>query len=184
MSLKTLVKVNSLTNLSDARYCAGMGVQLLGFQAVAGLPGHITAARFHEIRGWITGPEIVAELYGLQSRQQLDDILESFRPDYLEVGPAELPLARETSLPLLLRLAPGEVYGVDKNVAYIVAEADDTRTFEVPTIVRVSTAIDAENALTKHNVKGIMLQGSEELSPGLKTYDTLAPILEMLENDS
>ena len=29
--LKTQVKVSSITNLSDARYCAGMGVDLLGF---------------------------------------------------------------------------------------------------------------------------------------------------------
>ena len=29
--LKTLVKVGEINNLSDARYSAGMGVELLGF---------------------------------------------------------------------------------------------------------------------------------------------------------
>jgi phosphoribosylanthranilate isomerase len=34
MPLKTFVKVGCITNLSDARYCAGMGVDMLGFRAV------------------------------------------------------------------------------------------------------------------------------------------------------
>ena len=29
MPLKTFVKVGNITNLSDARYCAGMGVDML-----------------------------------------------------------------------------------------------------------------------------------------------------------
>ena len=29
--LKTLIKVSNINNLSDARYCAGMGVEMLGF---------------------------------------------------------------------------------------------------------------------------------------------------------
>ncbi len=31
MALKTIVKVGNITNLSDARYCAVMGVDMLGF---------------------------------------------------------------------------------------------------------------------------------------------------------
>lgn len=31
MALKTFVKISGVNNLSDARYCAGMGVNQLGF---------------------------------------------------------------------------------------------------------------------------------------------------------
>ena len=41
MSLQTFVKVGEITNLSDARYCAGMGVDLLGFNVVENTPGYV-----------------------------------------------------------------------------------------------------------------------------------------------
>ncbi|MFT7424854.1 MAG: phosphoribosylanthranilate isomerase, partial [Algoriphagus sp.] len=31
MALRTFVKINGITNLTDARYCSGMYVDLLGF---------------------------------------------------------------------------------------------------------------------------------------------------------
>ncbi|MGC3946998.1 MAG: hypothetical protein QM762_21190 [Chryseolinea sp.] len=183
MPLKTLVKVGSLTNLSDARYCAGMDVQLLGFQAIPDRPGHITAARYQEIRGWISGPSIVAELHGAQSREQVDSIVEGFRPDYLELGIAEVPYAAHLSLPFILRLAPEDLYA-PINPAYVLVNADDPRSFDAPRIVQVFSQTEAETVLGFEDVGGIALLGSEEVSPGLKTYDTLAPILEMLETDN
>jgi phosphoribosylanthranilate isomerase len=41
MALKCFVKVGNVTNLSDARYCAGMGVDLLGFPVDAAQPGPV-----------------------------------------------------------------------------------------------------------------------------------------------
>ena len=48
MPLKTIVKVGSITNLSDARYCAGMGVEMLGFNVVAGHESFIDAKKYQE----------------------------------------------------------------------------------------------------------------------------------------
>ena len=184
MPLKTLVKVGSLTNLSDARYCAGMNVQMLGFQVISGLPNYITPVRFQEIRGWISGPAIVIELHGAQNRTQIDEAIEAYRPDYLEVGLAELPLMSSLSLPLIVRVKHNdslEQFGVDP--AYALVDGDDDRSFPMPRIVEVSSMDDAIKALDDHLMSGIALKGSEELSPGLKTYESLAPILEMLEED-
>jgi len=61
MSLKTKVKISQVTNLSDARYCAGMGVHYLGFNFVAGHEFYVQPEHFMEIRSWITGPELVGE---------------------------------------------------------------------------------------------------------------------------
>jgi phosphoribosylanthranilate isomerase len=184
MPLKTLVKVGSLTNLSDARYCAGMDVQMLGFQAIPDLPGHITPTRFQEIRGWVSGPSVVAEVHGVRSSSQLDSIIESYRPDFLELGLPELRYAAHVSLPLIVRLHPGESLDTAVPATYALIELNDIRSFPVPSIVRVSTLEDAQAAYDSQGVSGIALQGGEELSPGLKTYDTLAPILEMLEEDN
>ena len=66
MPLKTFVKVGCITNLSDARYCAGMGVDMLGFRAVESQENYIKPSQFQEIRGWIAGPLVVAEVYGVE----------------------------------------------------------------------------------------------------------------------
>ena len=58
MSLKTFVKVGNITNLTDARYCAGMGVNQLGFNVE---DPNFTVEKFKEITGWLEGIEYVAE---------------------------------------------------------------------------------------------------------------------------
>ena len=96
MALKTLVKIGGITNLSDARYCAGMGVDMLGFHVIQGQPNYISPESFQQIRGWITGPLIVAEIAGLQNPEDLQLILENYKPDMLQMELAELtnhPLA-------------------------------------------------------------------------------------------
>jgi phosphoribosylanthranilate isomerase len=49
MALKTKVKAGNITNLSDARYCAGMGVDWLGFPADV-----VNPDTFKEITNWVT----------------------------------------------------------------------------------------------------------------------------------
>lgn len=184
MPLKTLVKVGSLTNLSEARYCAGMDVQLLGFQTVPARPNYISPMRFQEIRGWITGPSIVAEVYGVQSRDELNAIVEAYRPDYLELARTELHHADHLSIPFILHAGRNEGADLPVQPAYVLADAGDIDYGKSPVIVRVSSIDEAQSVLKAGRASGIALQGSDEISPGLKTYDTLAPILEILEDDN
>jgi phosphoribosylanthranilate isomerase len=81
MPLKTIVKVGNISNLSDARYCAGMGVDMLGFRVIDGLPGYIAPQAFQEIRGWISGPKVVAEIYGIDRSDKIPHIVENYAPD-------------------------------------------------------------------------------------------------------
>jgi len=187
MALKTLVKVGSVTNLGDARYCAGMDVQMLGFQAIPGLPRHIPVARYQEIRGWVTGPKIVVELYGIENEEQLASLLETYRPDYVELGMSELHRLEKLALPLVLRLHPNDAWTDDMDakatVAYVMVDAGDHRHFPVPKLAIISSEEEAREVITQRDVGGISMLGSDELSPGLNTYDTLAPVLELLEEE-
>ena len=90
MALRTFVKVSTISNLSDARYCAGMGVDLLGFCTIEEQDDYMHPARFQEIRGWVTGPKIVAEVYGLKDAGQLQRILDDYKPHYLQMGINEI----------------------------------------------------------------------------------------------
>lgn len=192
MPLKTLVKVGKITNLSDARYCSGMGVDMLGFQAIEGHEGFIMPAVFQEIRGWISGPKIVVELYGLPNAALLPKIIEDYRPDYLEVSMTELRLiAGQTTIPLIVSLDKNVVDDIgkskDSSIAFIQVsgELDDSiHTLSQKYGIIVSlTSSENLNELLELPIKGISLYRSKEIRPGFKEYTGLAEILEELDAD-
>lgn len=180
MALKTFIKVGAITNLTDARYCAGMGVDLLGFQVVEGASNYISPKAFQEIRGWVSGPLVVAEIYGLEELSTLNSILENYRPDYLELGLKEYALTLgKLPIPYLLTLQPDEVVPDQANPEMIIRKALPTSDTD---LVHVASIQEAETAL-QQPVKGLALQGSSQSKPGIKEYDDLSEILEMLETD-
>jgi phosphoribosylanthranilate isomerase len=187
MTLKTLVKVGSITNLSDARYCAGMGVDMLGFRVIENQSDFITPKAYQEMRGWISGPQIVAEIYGIQSADELLQVIENYQPDYLELGLKELVVAGSAlTIPFMLSLANGEYLNPGiLPPAYVTTTLDGDQ-FEklIPdydVLVAVANSEQLYQALHKTGIIGVTLNGSREIRPGLKNYDSLAEILEALE---
>lgn len=181
MALKTFVKVGSITNLTDARYCAGMGVDLLGFQVVEGQAHYIASKAFQEIRGWVTGPLVVAEIYGLTNAEMLASLLENYRPDYLEMGIAEWKLLTgKIDLPVILSLQPGEEVPALIQPAFVISK---TAGESFDCLFPAGNTQQAEAALHHNSIKGLALAGSAESKPGIKEYNELSEILEMLETD-
>ena len=62
MTLRTLVKISSVNNLSDARYAAGMGVELMGFNLDESSGNIVAPEQFRAITGWISGVKLVGEI--------------------------------------------------------------------------------------------------------------------------
>ncbi len=190
MALKTLVKVGSITNLSDARYCAGMGVDLMGFRVNEDQPAAIQPKTYQDIRGWITGPQIVAEIYGVTTREQLDKVLESFQPDYLELSINEFQeIGSFINLPFILKI-DSETDSLPDFVnrpAYLLTDgisgAASKLIPDYEFLLEVSSITALNDVLSKTGVSGIALTGGTEIRPGLKTYDELGDILEALETD-
>jgi phosphoribosylanthranilate isomerase len=194
MPLKTLVKVGNITNLSDARYCAGMGVEMLGFNVVDGTANYINPSSFQEIRGWLSGPLVVAELYSA-SNKTIAHVPENYRPDLFELSVHELDL--------VTNLETGLILSVDKNsfdrqllerwkhrIRFLaVSQADYENNFidHVKNDFDILVATNDNTIITAltddRNVKGITLLGGQEIRPGLKDFDALASVLELLETD-
>lgn len=59
-----IVKVSGVASLTDARYCAGMGVAYLGILFDENGKSTLDRNLFVSIAGWIEGPEWVGEFYG------------------------------------------------------------------------------------------------------------------------
>lgn len=193
MALKTLVKVGRISNLSDVRYCAGMGVDMVGFQVIPGKSYSITPEHFKDMRGWFTGPSVVAEIYGSASQDEVTSVVQNFIPDYLEGSCRELPLLPPDARNFILYVTQEDWRGCfadiikhqDQIAFVLVNEADREfvtevgKTFKV--IAEVSQVSLAESLFKDNLIQGIALRGSAEEKPGLKSYDQLAEILEALE---
>lgn len=194
MALKTMVKVGEISNLSDARYCAGMNVDMLGFRVVEGQPHYVSPELFKEIRGWFSGPAIVAEVYGIQKGGDLQAIVQNYLPDFIELGLQDLLKIHSPYSTFLLSTTYEEVLANEAAIApfrvqiskIIVPASTDLKAVEelarsYKVILRLDAETSIDTVLTNSSIKGIALQGTPEEKPGLKNYDQLAEILEKLE---
>lgn len=188
MALKTKVKAGNITNLSDARYCAGMGVDWLGFPASG-----IDPKTFEEITQWVSGPQFLievssapfrAEEYGTPLLQVPFARIEEFNNHPLVV---ELPLGKwNDAKPTLIAL---------KNRIQVLLITDwKNHVDELPTLLNEIThyfpvLLNYEaNRLSLQSIlglpiSGINISGKQELKPGLQDFTALATVLEELEVD-
>lgn len=191
MALKTLVKVGNISNLSDARYCAGMGVDMLGYSVTEGSKTYISTRLYEEIKGWIAGPASVAELYGISGPERLEAAIGQYRPDYLELHVDQLPIIDPgISLPLIVSVDGlgdlEEVRSCRARIGYVQVNESQPQIaleaspdFEV--LILLQSAIRLQTLLTTLPLRGVSLIGGPEARPGYKDYGDLAEILEKLQ---
>ena len=206
MALKTLVKISNVTNLSDARYCAGMGVDMLGFSMDVDSPNYMDPKKFSEIRGWVAGVQIVGETTATDP-EVIEQLLESYQPDLLQIDEAALlPYLSTFGKPLIL-FVDLEQFTLDKldtyfqtgttGADYILLESNSAIHLdeELKTALQrlatrypilLGTGISARNVhdlLDTLPVRGIALSGGTEERPGNKEFGELMDILEALEEE-
>ena len=132
----------------------------------------------------MTGPSVVAEIYGLRRKEDLERILEEYKPDYVELSPAELKLFDTLPLAFILRVGPGDVPAqTSLQPSYLLQRYDAAVDAPYPSLLAIETKEDLARALHDPIMKGIALNGSAEIRPGLKDFDALAAILEELDAD-
>ncbi len=201
--LCTLVKISNVTNLSDARYCAGMGVEWLGF-SMDSLP----VEKFQELRGWVSGVQIVGETES-DDVARIAELVQQYQPEALQVTvPELLPSLSLLGLPVLLRVdvagqSPDGLAAMMAHhraaVDYFLVESsddfarldDETRrtldalAFRFPLLLGFGlTEFNVLEVLEEiPNLKGIALSGGDELRPGYKDFGEMMEVLERLEED-
>ena len=170
-----------------------MGVALLGFQVVPDQPFYVAPEKYREIRGWFTGPEVVAELPDHTKISNLDQIISDYSPDYLECGIHQFSEIRNTPAPLILSGALPDIFlvadqlkaDIDKIKYLITSAQQDFESLkklcaDFPVLLSVDNPKE-EAILNATGAVGISLSGSAELKAGFKDYDRLAEWLELLE---
>jgi phosphoribosylanthranilate isomerase len=194
MALKTKVKVGNITNLSDARYCAGMGVDLLGFPI--GTSHGIDAKKYKEITDWVSGPLFVLE-WPIESTVNMEEVLSTYNADLVEISVRQLQFVSKSTKPLIIKLAPEEwdhykheLLKIKSRIAYLILVNSGLSTpasFQwqkmegYPILLSFSDFNYSINEMLALPNEGIALSGSEEVRPGLKEYAHLSEVLEELE---
>ncbi|MCF0043342.1 hypothetical protein [Dyadobacter fanqingshengii] len=204
--LTRTVKISNVTNLSDARYCAGMGVEMLGFSIDEDSPNYISPKKFEDICSWLAGVNLIAET-AQTDPAAIIQTLASYPVHSVQVeAPGLLNyLKSELNLPLILRISV-DLYEADEinsilsryegEVSHFLLESDNEAELtenwmqvlgnlagEYP--ILIGFGLDNEytvSALTElfPNI-GIALRGSEEIRPGYKDFGSMMDILEALE---
>lgn len=190
MALRSIVKVSHLSNLSDARYCAGMGVDMLGFDVLPESDSYMPPDIFQEIRGWIAGPRIVAELYGVKSREEIETAIRTYAPDALELSFEEYQRFHEfLRLPCLTLVShPSQIKETSEICPshFIIPEQFDYSSIEGitrPVLMRVTSLESLKQNLGKGGLAGFVLEGPGDMQVGVTNYDKLGALLELLEED-
>ncbi len=203
MALKTFVKIGGITNLSDARYCSGMYVNLLGFSVEQTSDKYISPSQFSEITGWLSGLEYVGEF----ETSNADEVLETLKnyPGISWVEHQNLDILlnlKNSGFTLIYKKDLTEVRAHVEEVSDTLSESEiiyhltsDNETLSTKDLevinqlserceIILGAGISSENVLdllTQSTFKGIALTGGNEIKPGLKDFDELADILEKIE---
>lgn len=208
MSLKTFVKISAINNLSDARYCAGMYVNLMGFNLEDHQPNYISPEKFEEITGWLSGLEYVGEFETMHPNAILETLESYSEIKYIEIQEEiHLKMLVNSSYRLILKqnikelddlgdlIAKSPSYSDHEITLHLVSESlqlDELVLEKIKILagkckVLLGFGLEAnsiEQVIEKTGINGISLQGGDEIKPGLKDFDDLADILEALEIDN
>lgn len=191
MHPRPVIYVSRITNLSDARYCAGMGADLLGFVIDPADPDFVSVDTFQQLIAWVSGPARVVEC---GAAAVTDNIQSDYSPDFLHVSLDQLAHWPSSTLKLMVEIPFPLVSTLSteirsrKGIAYwlVTGAPDDIaeplQLMSPVLIARNQFPGTIANYLKRMGAAGVALRGSAETVPGLKDYDHLAQVLEELSN--
>ncbi|MDQ3534253.1 MAG: hypothetical protein M3421_01335 [Bacteroidota bacterium] len=205
MALKTRVLVSGIHNLGDARYCAGMGVEFMGFNFNSNDPESFSKDNYKEIVGWISGVSFVGK-FGESDPSYIIDVAEQLDLDYIEVDKTSiLPHFKYLNIPLILKIDISQIqdwaelgkilndyeHYVSFFNLYTTNEISEEYWIKIteymmsyPIILGFNITLQNINHLietTKLDVISIKIGHNSKY--GLKSFDELAEILEAIEID-
>lgn len=205
MALRTFVKISSVNNLSDARYCAGMQINLMGFNLEENNKNYISPEKFKEITDWLSGVKFVAE-FDSSTPEKIFAKLKSYEGfHFIQIqDDLHLDIFANSGYSLILhkevqnqndleelskKSALYNQYGAIILLTSGILEMDDAMKEKLKELsshceILLGFGLDSNNVIDlidNSGIKGIAMEGGDEIKPGLKDFDDLAEILEKLE---
>jgi phosphoribosylanthranilate isomerase len=202
MSLITNTKINAVNNLSDARYCAGMGAQYIGF-SMADAQVNQDFSKLGVIAGWVAGVNIVLEFEAFDALI-FERAVQAIKPDLIQISGIniseqlqllQIPIISLVDTDDLTNLTEQEIDQLQANfiLTHLHYDSLPDNLKSKLKILCATKQVFLGGSINQSNVRplldayqpyGIALQGGEEEKPGYKTFDQLAEVLEILEEEN
>lgn len=188
--------IRGINNLSDARYCAGMGADKLTFLLDPALPGALDTKAVKELTGWIAGVELIGEFDQLSAPEinaiaadcGLDAVLLRSPRSAAELAEIAPPVYQElpADATALNQLLPDSVLGL------VVELAPDTPAKTLAALHQLATErplwlgpgllpARAHELAASLPLAGLSFPSGDEVKPGLRDFDQLEAVFEALE---
>ncbi len=180
------IKIQAITNLTDARYFAAWNANILSFNISAALENPIGADKVSEIANWVAGPQIVgafhpsdttdfiekmvqlAGLNGIEAVGTIDELQNiNFEPSHIMV--VQQGKLNLNDIQKLYSKYPNAIWSI---------QFDSTPEYdEIPDFVKYietpQSISDIIKEIQNENIVGLQLRGGEEEKVGVKSFDEL-----------
>ena len=201
MALKTFVKISDVNNLSDARYCAGMMVDIIGFNVDPTSDSRISPEDFKEITEWVAGVQFAGEFTDA-SKDTICEALNEYPIDLIQISDLnQVEAINLLGKPMIFKLnieSSEDVAAIKSKLSYL----DEL----VKIVILKSTKedlfeeIDAQIGYYNGNLRllkgyglsdnnqlakfpGLELEALNEDRPGYKDYGMVMDVLEAIDED-
>ncbi len=189
---KKKILVKNISNLSEARYCAGMLVDFISFELDKNEVNFIDLKKYSEIKGWISG----VKLLGNSTYLTLDKIKEQIRErdldgfifDYSQIELIELVDCRIKIAQIPINQLNTIYENIKNQVDYLIIfgkKKDINEDFFTKDQLNtpILLGFDFENATYNlEKLSGFAFNGTIESKPG-NTHNLLMDALEFLDED-
>ena len=190
--------IRGINNLSDARYCAGMGADKFTFILDPALPGYLDTKTVKELAGWIAGVELIGEFDHLnasninaiaadcaldavllRSPRTANELAEIAPPVYMELAADNAAMAQSLPGSLL-----GLVVELPESVSAETVTELGKRASQRPLWLGPGLLPDrARDLASQLPLAGLVFPSGDEVKPGLRDFDQLEAVFEALETE-
>lgn len=186
------VIATDIANLTDARYFAAWGIDMMFFNVEEGTTGSLTVPEIKEIIDWVEGPQSGIKISGLSVPEELPEATNILDIDSLIIGPfIDQPSLPENIKNVFRICTLEEGWEENENLILTLATPIDRLSEDQKQKLKSisgqkkvyldglfkSTDLPTIESL---NVTGIILKGGEEEKVGYKSFEDLDDILETL----
>jgi phosphoribosylanthranilate isomerase len=205
MALSTLIKISGISNLSDARYNAGMGASILGFCPEPGHPDFVDINKFRAITGWIEGITLAGEFH-MSPATEILNLTEIYKFDIIQVEKAQLVEPISSLLKtVIFRFNLSEIQNardifeimrmLNTRVKYFLMDGESRDDEIIKEIcewsneypVIMGAGINSSNILSfinQYHFSGFAFKGGNEIKPGYLDPGMMAEIFELLDKNN
>lgn len=204
MSFLSNIKISNVTNLSDARYAAAVGINYIGFCFDSESTNYIAPIKAKEMIDWITGSHIVAE-FGNQSIDEIKDISELLNVDVIELNNTILPDELPSLEKAIIKKIDISIYNLTQLNTELQAYKNYCDAFHLFTTLnnltipendlvnicanyKIIWGLPITNSSVLNIINGfkpyaINVSGGQEEKAGIKDFDELNDLLEVITQE-